>query len=69
VSQLSKALQNEAFTLADSDYSNVVFHRSSAARVGESVHYAQELVGPLTMQLAVDLEQAWETSPAARRSS
>lgn len=61
LSQLPGALQNEAFTLADSDYSNVVFYRSSSARVGGSIHYAQALVGPLTMQLAANLEQSWQT--------
>lgn len=59
--QLSGALRNEAFTLADSDYSNVVFYRNSSARVGGSIHYAQALVGPLTLQLTANLEQAWET--------
>jgi len=61
VSQLPGELQNEAFSLANSDYSNVVFYRSSAVRVGGSLHYAQALVGPLTMQLAANVEQSWET--------
>jgi hypothetical protein len=58
LNQLVGALKNEALSLADSNYSNVVFYRSSAMRVGGSLHYAQALVGPLTMQLAANVEQA-----------
>jgi hypothetical protein len=59
VTQLPGELKNEALSLANTDYSNVVFYRSSGARVGGSLHYAQALVGPLTMQLAANVEQAW----------
>lgn len=62
VTQLPGQLQNEAFTLADTNYSDVVFYRSSSARVGGSLHLAQALVGPLTMQLAANVEQVWEQS-------
>jgi hypothetical protein len=58
-SQLAGALKNEALSLAGTNYQSVVFYRSSSSRLGGSVHYAQVLVGPLTMQLAANFEQSW----------
>lgn len=57
--QVLGALKNEALTLADSNYTNVVLYRSSDVRAGGSLHYAQRVVGPLTVQLGCDIEQTW----------
>jgi len=59
LNQLPGELQNEALALANRNYTNVVLYPSSSARVGASLHYAQAIVGPLTLQLAADVEQTW----------
>ncbi|HTB72835.1 MAG TPA: hypothetical protein VK762_06310 [Polyangiaceae bacterium] len=59
VSQLPAKLTNEAIALADTDYSTIAFYRSSSVLTGTSLHYAQALVGPLTVQLSVALERTW----------
>jgi hypothetical protein len=57
--QLAAELENEVFSLAETNYSNIVFYRTSTVRTGGSVHYAQGLAGPLTVQLAANLERSW----------
>ncbi len=57
--QLTQQLENEAFALADTDYSNIVLYSTTTVRVGGSLHYAQALVGPLTLQVAANVEGSW----------
>jgi hypothetical protein len=57
--QLPYALENEGLSLANSNYEDVIFYGSSTARTGASLHYAQVLVGPLTLQVSAALERAW----------
>jgi len=59
LSQIPGSLQNEALSLSNADYSAVIFYRSSTWKVGASLHYAQALVGPLTLQLSANVEQTW----------
>ena len=59
VSQLPGKITNEAIALANTDYSTIVFYRSTSTLAGSSIHYAQALVGPLTVQLSGALERTW----------
>ena len=56
--QLAAEIQNGAFALAETNYSNIVFYRTSTVRAGISVHYAQALIGPLTLQVSANLERS-----------
>jgi hypothetical protein len=58
-SQLPARITNEAVALANADYSTIVFYQSSSKMTGASLHYAQGLVGPLTVQLSGALERTW----------
>jgi hypothetical protein len=58
-SQLPAMITNQAIALADTNYSTIVFYRSSSIMTGTSLHYAQALVGPLTVQLSGALERTW----------
>jgi hypothetical protein len=57
--QLPATITNEAIALADTNYSPIVFYQASSIMVGTSLHYAQALVGPLTIQLSAALERTW----------
>jgi hypothetical protein len=57
--QLPATITNEAIALANTNYSTIVFYRSSSVMTGTSLHYAQALVGPLTVQLSGALERTW----------
>jgi hypothetical protein len=57
--QLPYALENEGLSLASSNYEGVIFYSSSTVRTGASLHYAQVLAGPLTLQVSGELERAW----------
>jgi hypothetical protein len=57
--QVASQLESEAFNLAETNYSNIVLYRTSTVRTGGSVHYAQGLVAPLTVQLAANVEWSW----------
>ena len=57
--QLAGQFENQALSLADTNFSNIIFYRTSTVRTGGSIHYAQGLVGPLTLQVAANVEQSW----------
>jgi hypothetical protein len=59
--QLAGQFENQALSLADTNFSNIVFYRTSTVRIGGSIHYAQGLVGPLTLQVAAIVEQSWSS--------
>jgi hypothetical protein len=55
LNRLPGQLENAAMTLANTNYSALIFYRSSAVTIGGSLHYAQGIVGPLTLQLSAEL--------------
>jgi hypothetical protein len=57
--QLPGELKNAALTLANTNYSALIFYRSSAVTTGGSLHYAQGIVGPLTVELSAELARTW----------
>jgi hypothetical protein len=57
--QLPQALKNQLTRLADENYSNIVLVRESSKYAGASLHLAQGIVGPLTLQASVGVERDW----------
>ena len=59
LNQLPGQLKSAAWGLANTNYSALIFYRSSAVTAGGSLHYAQGIVGPLTMQLSAEVARTW----------
>jgi hypothetical protein len=57
LNQLPAIVQNELLSLAGQNYTNVALTRGSWWAVGGSVHLAQGIVGPLTLQVSAGLEE------------
>jgi hypothetical protein len=56
VNQLPAAVKNELYSLASSNYTNVVLQRKSDWLMGYGLQYAQAIVGPLTFQSSIAVE-------------
>ena len=61
-SQLQAIVQNELLSLASQNYTDVALTRGSWWAVGGSVHLAQAIAGPLTLQVSAGLEETLSQS-------